>query len=112
MMLWQVADACKHGLRAGGLAEHGAAQGCGPHHGHDDLDKGALSGAVWPKQPKDLARLHGQRNPAQRLHAAAVGLGDIMKIDRKHQDDNRRQTYHPAHARWTSRFHFCTRTGW
>ena len=110
MMFWQVADARQHRLRARGLAQHGAAQRGGPHHGHDDLDQRALAGAVWTKEPKDLARLHGKRNPAQRLDAAAVGLGDIMKIDRQHQDDNRRQTYHPAHARWTSRFHFCTRT--
>ena len=54
----------------------------GPDGAGQDLDEGALAGAVGAHERMDLARAHGQRGRLQR-DDGAVGLRDVRRLEQE-----------------------------
>ncbi len=81
MVLREIADGSKRGLVADGAIENGAVGAGWPDDGDHDFDEGAFAGTIGAEQTENLAAIDLHGNALQRMDAAAVNLGDILKID-------------------------------
>ncbi len=84
VVLGEVTHAAQRRLVTDGLPEHRAGGAGGADDGHDDLDQGALAGAVGTEQSEDLtaADLHG--DALEGVDAPLIALGDVAGRGGRH----------------------------